>query len=53
MMRVESNGADATRLASGDIVNQVCTPDGKYVDYADYSPPHTIGAGAALAGARV
>jgi Tol biopolymer transport system component len=41
-MRVESNGADATRLANGDIVSMVCTPDGKYVVYADYSPPHTI-----------
>ena len=42
MMRIESNGANATRLASGDIVSLVCTPDGKYVVYADYSPPHTI-----------
>jgi Tol biopolymer transport system component len=41
-MRVESNGTDATRLASGDIVSLVCTPDGKYIVYADYSPPHTI-----------
>jgi serine/threonine protein kinase len=42
LMRVESNGTDATRLASGDIVSLVCTPDGKYIVYADYSPPHTI-----------
>ena len=42
MMRVENNGSEATRLASGDIVSLVCTPDGKYVVYADYSPPHSI-----------
>lgn len=42
MMRVERNGAEATRLASGDIVSLVCTPDSKYVVYADYSPPHAI-----------
>ena len=42
LMRVESIGTDATRLASGDIVSLVCTPDGKYIVYADYSPPHTI-----------
>jgi serine/threonine protein kinase/WD40 repeat protein len=42
IMRVESNGANATRLVSGDIVSLVCTPDGKYILYADYSSPHTI-----------
>jgi serine/threonine protein kinase/Tol biopolymer transport system component len=42
MMRVESNGGDATRLLSGDIGSLACTPDGKYVLYEEKGPPHKI-----------
>jgi eukaryotic-like serine/threonine-protein kinase len=44
LLRVDSDGANPTRLVSGDLASwsTVCTPDGKYVFYADLSPPHTI-----------
>jgi Tol biopolymer transport system component/DNA-binding winged helix-turn-helix (wHTH) protein len=44
LLRVDSGGANSTRLVSGDLANWslVCSPDGKYVFYADLHPPHTI-----------
>jgi serine/threonine protein kinase/Tol biopolymer transport system component len=42
IIRVDSNGAAASRLVSGDIGSLVCTPDGKYVLYEATAPPHKI-----------
>jgi eukaryotic-like serine/threonine-protein kinase len=35
LIRVATNGADATPLVRGDLNSAVCTPDGKYVFYDD------------------
>lgn len=44
LLRVESDGANPTRLVSGELANWslACTRDGKYVFYADLHLPHTI-----------
>ncbi len=44
LLRVDSDGTNRTKLASGDLANWtvVCSPDDKYVFYADWSQPHTI-----------
>jgi DNA-binding winged helix-turn-helix (wHTH) protein/Tol biopolymer transport system component len=42
IMRVDASGADVATLASGDLGSLVCSPDGKYVFYEDFSPRHRI-----------
>ena len=43
-LRVDSDGANPTKLASGDLASWSlgCTRDGKSVFYADLRPPHAI-----------
>jgi Tol biopolymer transport system component len=42
IMRVDANGADVATLASGDLGSLVCSPDGNFVFYEEFGPPHRI-----------
>ncbi len=41
-MRLNGDGTHATTLAIGDLFSPTCSPDGKFVFYADASPPQRI-----------
>ena len=42
VVRLNSDGTHATSLAMGNLFSPTCSPDGKFVFYADASPPQRI-----------
>jgi serine/threonine protein kinase/Tol biopolymer transport system component len=42
IMRFDADGSNPAKLASGDIMVPVCSPDGKYLFYVEAGPPQKI-----------
>jgi len=42
IIRIDADGSNATKLASGDLARPLCSPDGKYVFYLEAGPPQRI-----------
>jgi Tol biopolymer transport system component len=42
MMRFDADGSNPVKLASGDVGDPVCSPDGRYIYYVGMGPPQKI-----------